>query len=100
MEVFGFRQNRFKFCNHYKIVTPFDASYFILYVWKLLGMDARNDELHVFGSINERETLLADLKKCLQSVYVINPEAEFNRAPITKIKGLPMDVSILFLKGR
>ncbi|WP_025879960.1 DUF3822 family protein [Segatella baroniae] len=100
VEVFGFRQNRFKFCNHYKIVTPFDASYFILYVWKLLGMDARNDELHVFGSINERETLLADLKKCLQSVYVINPEAEFNRAPITKIKGLPMDVSILFLKGR
>ena len=100
VEVFGFRQNRFKFCNHYKIVTPFDASYFILYVWKLLGMDARNDELHVFGSINEQETLLADLKKCLQSVYVINPEAEFNRAPITKIKGLPMDVSILFLKGR
>ena len=100
MEVFSFKQKRFKFYNHYKIVTPYDASYFILYVWKQLGMDAQNDELHIFGSINEKETLLEDLKKYLQCVYVINSEAEFNRAPITKIKGLPIDISILFLKGR
>ncbi len=63
-------------------------------------MDAQNDELHIFGSINEKETLLEDLKKYLQCVYVINSEAEFNRAPITKIKGLPIDISILFLKGK
>ena len=100
VEVFSFRQNRFKFYNHYKVVTPYDASYFILYVWKQLAMDAQNDELHIFGSISDKEILTEDLKKYLQNVYAINPEAEFNRAPITKIKGLPMDISLLVLKGR
>src|SRR3712207_3743226 len=80
--------------------TLYDASYSILYVWKQLAMDAQNDELHIFGSISDKEILTEDLKKYLQNVYAINPEAEFNRAPITKIKGLPMDISLLVLKGR
>ncbi len=35
-----------------------------------------------------------------EKIYAVNPTAEFNRAPITQIKGLPFDLMTLFLKGR
>ena len=34
-----------------------------------------------------------------QNVYVINPKAEFNRAPITEIKNLPYDLMTYFMKN-
>ena len=53
MEVFGFEHNRFKFQNAYNVATPDDALYYILSVWKLLGMDPQNDELHLSGQMPE-----------------------------------------------
>ncbi len=100
LEVFGFQQNRFRFCNCFDATHTHDAVYFLLYVWQQLGMDQRKDELHMVGNIPDREVLLEEVRKFLQNAYVINPTADFNRAPITNIKGLPYDLMTYYIKGR
>nr|MBP6528094.1 DUF3822 family protein [Prevotella sp.] len=75
-------------------------SYFMLYVWKQLGLDNREDELYLSGNIPDRDEITTELKQYVQKIYAVNPTAEFNRAPITQIKGLPFDLMTLFLKGR
>ena len=65
---------------------------------KELNFNAEKDELHIFGTLPEKEALTANLKKYVRKVYPINPVAEFNRAPITQIKDLPFDLLTLFVK--
>lgn len=99
LDVFGFRQNRFRFTNSFETDLAPDAVYFILNIWKQLAFDSRRDELHLVGDLPDREGLMEELKTFIQNVYVINPKAEFNRAPITEIKGLPYDLLTYFVKA-
>ncbi|MBO4827264.1 MAG: DUF3822 family protein [Prevotella sp.] len=100
LNVLAFDKNRFRFCNSFDTDRYKDAVYFLLYVWKQLGMDERRDELHLLGDIPEQQELMAEVRQFVQYAHVINPSADFNRAPITQIKGLPCDVMAYFLKGR
>ena len=65
-----------------------------------MQLQPRFDELHIVGDIPEQEWLLAQLRRFLQKAYVINPSADFNRAQVTAIKGMPYDLQTLFVKGR
>ena len=49
MEVFCFQQNRFRFSNSYEVENEHDALYYLLYIWKLTGMDTEKDELCLIG---------------------------------------------------
>lgn len=100
MEVCAFRQNRFCFCNTYNYTSNQDVVYYLMFIWKTLGMDVSEDELHIVGTVKERDTLNADLHRYLSNVYFINPTAEFNRAPITQINKLPYDLLTLFIRNR
>ncbi len=100
LEVFGFQQNRFKFCNSYDAARTKDAIYFLLYIWNQLQMDAAHDELHLVGEIPEEGALLEGLKTYLEKVYVIKPAVDFNNHPVTQIKGMPYDLMTLIVKGR
>jgi hypothetical protein len=97
LDIFAFHQNRFKFYNQFDVTRQQDALYFLLYVWKQLLLSAEQDELHLVG---DTEGLVDELRKYLLNVYAINPSADFNRAPATKIKGMPFDLITLFTKGR
>ena len=86
--------------------------YFILYVWKQLGFDSVQDELHLSGDIPDK-----DWNRCIPVAHQlvrgvgkgalgdsivgeINKfVADFNRAPITAIEGLPYDLMTLFVRG-
>ena len=37
------------------------------------------------------------MKNYLKKVFVINITADFNRSPITKIQGMPIDMMMLYL---
>lgn len=100
LDIFSFQQNRFKFCNTFEVSRAHDSLYFLLYVWKQLQLQPEYDELHIVGEIPEKEWLLTELKKFLQNAYVINPSADFNRHPVTEIKGMPYDLQTLYIKGR
>lgn len=99
LDVFSFQQNRFKFTNSFDTDLAPDAVYFILNVWKQLSFDNKRDELHLVGELPDRDTLTKELHTFIQNVYVINPKAEFNRAPITAIKNIPYDLITNFVKS-
>lgn len=99
IDVFSFRQNRFRFTNSFDTNLVPDAVYFILNVWKQLAFDNRRDELHLAGELPDRDALTQELHSFVQNVYVINPKAEFNRAPITEISNLPYDLMTYFIRS-
>ncbi|WP_311441700.1 DUF3822 family protein [Hoylesella enoeca] len=100
LDICSFDKNRFRFSNSFSAPHSRDAVYFLLYVWKQLALDPKRDELHIAGDIPDREWLTEALRHYLQNAYVINPTADFNRAPVTQIKGMPLDIMTLFIKGR
>ena len=102
LDVFAFQQNRFKFCNQFDTNRTQDTTYFLMYVWKQLMLSAEQDELHLAGEglVDDKNELVTGLRRYLQNVYVVNPSADFNRAPATKLKGMPFDLMALFTKGR
>lgn len=99
LDVFSFAQNRFKFFNVFDTVLPQDAVYFLLSVWKLMRLNAENDELHLVGDIPDRDALLAELRGYVRRVYALNPSSEFNRAPVTQIKAMPYDLMTYYMKS-
>jgi len=108
LDVFAFDRNRFKFQNAYAVTTVDDALFYVLSVWKQLGMDPQNDELHLSGTIAELTSAVAEQsntagtmkERALQfvkRVFVNSPSGEFNRAPVTQIDDMPYDVMLLYL---
>ena len=95
VEVFSFEHNRFKFQNAYAVTTVDDALYYVLFVWKQLGMDPQNDELHLAGQADEMKDRASQF---LKRVFVSSPTGEFNRAPVTLIDGMPYDTMLVYLK--
>ena len=51
MEVIRFQRNRFEFCNSYEANNTQNILYYLLYVWKLMGMDRGDSELYMAGDI-------------------------------------------------
>jgi hypothetical protein len=100
LDLFSFQQNRFKYCNSFEVSHAYDALYFLLYVWKQLHLENEHDELHLAGDIPEQAWLIQELKRYLQKAYVINPVADFQESPVTKIAGMPYDLMTLLVKGR
>lgn len=100
LDVFSFRQNRFRFCNTFDTNNSRDTVFFLLYVWKQTGMDQQHDELHIVGNVPEMEETFDMLRRYVRNVHVINPTADFNRSPVTRIKGMPYDLMTLYIKGR
>ena len=76
-----------------------DKVYYILNVWKQLALDNKRDELHLIGDLPERDSLVTELRNFIRNVYIINPKAEYNRAPITEIPNLPYDLITYFVKS-
>ena len=98
LEVFSFDKNRFRFCNCFDSNRTNDSVYFVLYVWKQLAFNAETDELHLSGHLPESEMLIEQLQRFLKKVYILNPTAEFNRAPVSLIKGMPLDLVTFFAR--
>lgn len=100
LNIFSYGQNRFKFCNTFDARDAHDSLYYLLYVWKQLGLQAEHDEVHLVGDIPEQDWLMEELQKYIKRVYTINPAGDFNRSAVTQIEGMPYDLMTLFVKGR
>lgn len=100
LDIFSFNVNRFRFCNTFDTNSIHDAAYFLLNVWQQLALDASRDELYIVGDIDDKEALQNELRRFLARAYVINPTGDFNRSPVTQIKGMPYDLMTYLVKGR
>lgn len=97
MEVVSFQQNRFKYNNAFDATHAQDALYYLLFVWRELGMNVEKDELHLVGKAVEQEWLEGELKKFLHRIYVEIPEKEFRNGEVALHKNIPYDLKALYL---
>lgn len=100
LELISFQQNRFKFCNSFEANRAPDALYFTLYVWQQLQLRPKYDELCLMGDVPQKEWMMQQLKKYVVNTTMLNPQTEFNMHPVTGIKGVPLDLQTLVVKGR
>lgn len=100
LDIFCFHQNRFKFFNSFEAARSHDGLYFLLYVWKQLQLSRTDDELHIAGDVPDRDWLMDELRRYLQRVYTVNPQADLQESAMLLPKGMPYDLQTLFVKGR
>ena len=98
MEVFSFQQNRFRFSNSYEATNEHDALYYLLYIWKLTGMDVEKDELYIVGDIPYQDWLIEKVKQHLKFCRVINQEVYFNNSQLAKRTEIPYDMKAIYLE--
>lgn len=97
VELCSFNRNRFSFCNTFEAKDINDAIYFILGTWKNIGCNVLTDDLFVCGKLLQRDAFTNEMKNYLRRVYYINPAADFNRAPVTKIMNMPFDMMLAMM---
>ncbi len=88
LDAFCFAQNRFRFSNRFDTCLAADAAYYILGVWRLLGLDAGRDELHLAGSVPGGGALEAELRRFVMNVYAVDT----GDLPLGGTPGVPYDV--------
>jgi hypothetical protein len=97
VDIFSFERNRFVFSNQFSARHAKDCLYFLLFVWKQLAMNQEKDELYLSGTIPDADELVSGLRTYLEKVKIIRASADFNRAPMTAIKGITFDIVALYL---
>lgn len=56
------------FANSFEYDKPDDILYYILYVWKQVGMDQEKDQLHMYGGASLRNSITATLRNYIQYI--------------------------------
>lgn len=96
VDVCQFDRGRVRFANTFEAVHAHDALYYILFVWKQLGMSQEEDDLFVIGDIPHEKWLRGRLQTYISRLHDINPSADLNRSPLAEIEGMPFDMMIDF----
>lgn len=94
VDICAFEQHRIRFANTFDASHAHDALYYILFVWKQLGMNQAEDSLHVIGSMPHEQWLRGRLATYLSNIYDINPNADLNRSLLAQVEGLPFDMML------
>ncbi len=93
LDVCCINNGKLQLVNSFSVPTQADTIYYLLYIWKQMGMNAEEkDELFLVGQKNEM--LLAELKTFIRNVNPIYPKATFNRSPFAQ-ENVPFDLQTL-----
>ncbi len=96
--LFAFDGRRLRFANTFQSAAVPDALYFILNVWKSLGLDALKDRLKIVAHEDGYdEELRIDLAEYLLAIDILTPDDIFSRVPLTREKQVPLDLMALLL---
>ncbi len=94
VDVCSFERRRIHFANVFDAANAHDAIYYLLFVWKQLGMSPTSDSLHLIGDVPEREWLKSQLMRYINKVYFVNPMVDLQRSPKAAMKGMAYDMMI------
>lgn len=97
MDVFCFDKGRLQLVNTYAVSSPEDRCYYLLNIWNQLRYDQEHDELHLTGSCPQRNELMAELRKYVRHVFIINPQADFNESHTSRIEDISFDIQSLLI---
>lgn len=99
-DVMSFRQNRFRFYNRFNAHHHKDTAFYILYVWKQLGLDTLHDNLHIIGTSNEYEDTIKELQQFLKNIRQMNIAADLGHPQDLTNADIPIDLQLLYAIGR
>ena len=74
--VFGIDRSAYSFlllANSFKCSHTEDRIYYLLYAWKQLEFNQERDELHLTGTLPDKEILMNELRKFILQVFIMNP---------------------------
>lgn len=94
VDVCQFERGRVRFANSFDATHAHDALYYILFVWKQLGMSQEEDDLFVIGDMPHEKWLRGRLQNYVTRLHNINPSADLNRSPLAEVEGMPFDMMI------
>lgn len=97
--LFRYRDKKLEFANEYAVSAAQDALYYILNVWKMLGMNAQTDTCVVIQPENGPQQTVEELAHYLRNIQVADMKAWFGQAPLASIKNIPFDILSLLLNG-
>ena len=93
MDVACFDKGALLFINSFHVGDSADIIYYILYIWKLTGLDQRQDELFLYTNLRMYQTLRETLQTYLSRIEFIQPQWPDVGMDV------PPDVTALFLCG-
>ncbi len=68
MDIACLVQGKLLFVNSFGYDKPDDILYYILYVWKQVGLDQEKDQLHIYGSVSICNNLRTTLQNYIQHI--------------------------------
>lgn len=96
VDIFRFDRGRFRYANAFDCDHAHDALYYLMYIWRLLGMSATDDELYICGEAPHSDWLFENLKKHIQRPFAIDPATDFNISAIARRDDIPYDIKALY----
>lgn len=72
-DIYCFEHSHLLLANFFDCKETADRLYYLLYIWKQLGLEQERDELHLTGALSDKETLLPELRKYIRQVFIMNP---------------------------
>ena len=85
IDLYSYERSRLLLGNSFQCRDIHDKLYYLLYTWKQLGLDQERDEIHLSGMLHEKNELLAELKKYIRQVYIMNPSANIDLEAIVHL---------------
>ena len=73
VNIYTYERGRLLLANSFACKEINDQIYYILYIWKQLGMEQERDELHLTGYLSDKNQLLSELRKFIRQVFIMNP---------------------------
>ena len=93
MDVACFDKGALLFINSFHVDDAADIIYYILYIWKLTGLDQLQDELLLYTNLRMYQTLAKTLQTYLSHIELIQ-----TRSPDVNLE-VPPDITALFQCG-
>ncbi len=73
IDIFAYDRGRLQIANSFACKETNDRIYYLLYIWKQLGLEQERDELHLTGELPDKDQLLSELRKFIRQVFIMNP---------------------------
>lgn len=73
IDIYCFEKGHLLLANSFECTHTEDRIYYLLYVWKQLEFSQERDELHLTGTLPDKESLMKELRKFILQVFITNP---------------------------
>lgn len=93
LDIFRFQHDRLRFFNRFAVEQAPDALYFLLNVWRQLGMDAETDHMVLVGP--QPTELKERLERHLRHVSVNAPTIDIAQGQAIDIANMPYDLLLM-----